>query len=112
MNPNLSGLLVYPRISHKSDFSSVVGLTRRMVYENVKIETQINAVSQHMLGQKSKNQYYLTRDLPYFIHPKHFLIHFKCLARTPISQAQAQKIPSALLGHSASKCRALIASLS
>eukprot|EP00965_Chrysotila_dentata_P156111 5157570-Pleurochrysis_carterae.AAC.1 len=29
INPNLSGLLMYPGISQKSDFSSVIGLTRR-----------------------------------------------------------------------------------
>eukprot|EP00965_Chrysotila_dentata_P183495 6059128-Pleurochrysis_carterae.AAC.5 len=29
INPNLSGLLMYPRIRHISDFSSVIGLTCR-----------------------------------------------------------------------------------
>eukprot|EP00965_Chrysotila_dentata_P210955 6186192-Pleurochrysis_carterae.AAC.4 len=29
INPTLSGLLMCPRINHKSDFSSVMGLTRR-----------------------------------------------------------------------------------
>eukprot|EP00965_Chrysotila_dentata_P122688 4055396-Pleurochrysis_carterae.AAC.1 len=29
INPNLSGLLMYPGISHKSDFSSAIGSTRR-----------------------------------------------------------------------------------